>query len=836
MLYPENFENKIGFDKIRDMLNGGCLSNLGRLRVEKIRFSSKYSFIETLVNQVDEFKQIMLMEDDFPLNHFIDLTPAFKKIRIEGTYFLPEELFDLKRSLETIKAILKFFKSRPARPAGGKEEEKYPFLQKLADNVKLYPFIFDRIDAIITKQGKIKDNASPELNNIRKNIRDKESTVSKRLHSILKDAQNNGLVDKDVTLSIRDGRATIPVDASNKRKIKGLILDESATGKTAYIEPAEIVELNNDIRELYYAERREIVKILVLFTDDIRPYIDDLLHAYDYMGMIDFIRSKALLANKLNGVKPIFYDKPMVEWKKAVHPLLYLSFKEEARTVVPLDIKLNKDNQRILLISGPNAGGKSVCLQTVGLLQYMFQCGLLVPMNENSEIGLFQNLFINIGDDQSIENDLSTYSSYLLNMKNFLKSANNNTLILIDEFGSGTEPMLGGAIAEAILDNLNQKKVQGVITTHYTSLKHFASSTHGIENGAMLFDTAKIQPLFRLSIGEPGSSFAFEIARKIGLPESILKNATEKIGKDHIDFDKNLKDILRDKRYWETKRDSVRRSEKRLEEQIAKYTLELESSKKSQKEIIKKAKVEAEALLSGVNKQIENTIREIKESQAEKEKTKLARKKISDFKEKINEINSEEEARINRKIEKLKRRDKQGDKKTEKQLTEKVESKKQADSNSYEKGDKVSLFGQDSVGEVLDVNKDSIMVAFGNMITTLDKKRLEKISEKKYKQISKKAYGSNQNSSYDFGERRLKFKPEIDVRGKRAAEALQIVNDFIDEAIVINMSNVKILHGKGDGILRQLIRQYLETVNVIKSYHDESVQFGGSGITIVEFE
>ena len=829
MLYPDNFENKIGFDKIRDMLKGGCLSNLGRMRVDKIRFSSKYSFIETLVNQVDEFKTIMMLEDDFPLSHFIDLTPALKKIKIEGAYFLAEELFDLKRSLETIRAILNFFKAK-------REEDKYPYLQKLAVNVKLYPYIFERIDSIINKHGKIKDNASSELSIIRKDIYNKESAVSKRLHSILKEAQSSGLVDKDVSLSIRDGRATIPVDASNKRKIKGLILDESATGKTAYIEPAEIVELNNDIKELYYAERREIVKILTLFADDIRPYIDDLFWAYEYMGTIDFIRSKGLLANKINGVKPIFQNKPKVDWTKAVHPLLFLTFKEEARTVVPLDVKLNDDNQRILLISGPNAGGKSVCLQTVGLLQYMFQCGLLVPMNENSEIGLFQNLFINIGDDQSIENDLSTYSSYLLNMKNFLKSANDRTLILIDEFGSGTEPMLGGAIAESILDSLNQKKAQGVITTHYTSLKHFASSTHGIENGAMLFDTAKIQPLFRLSIGEPGSSFAFEIARKIGLPEDILKSATDKIGKDHIDFDKNLKDILRDKRYWETKRDSVRKSERKLEEQIARYTTELESAKKMQKDIIQKAKVEAEALLSGVNKQIENTIREIKESQAEKEKTKIARKKISDFKEKLNEIDSEEVARINRKIDKLKNREKQGKKKKDSQIEEKLDEKKVSDVNSYEKGDKVQLYGQDSVGEVLDVNANSIMVAFGNMITTIDKKRLEKISEKKYNKIAGVKSGSGQKSSWDFGERRLKFKPEIDVRGKRAEEALQIVNDFVDEAIVINMSTIKILHGKGDGILRQLIRQYLETVDVIKSYHDESIQFGGSGITIVEFE
>jgi DNA mismatch repair protein MutS2 len=827
VLYPDNFEQKIGFDKIRDMLKGGCLSNLGRMRVDKIRFSSKYSFIETLVNQVDEFKQIMMMEDDFPLGHFIDVTPALKKIKIDGAYLLAEELFNLKRSLETIKAILNFFKTK-------KEEDKYPYLQKLSVNVKLYPFIFDRINSIITSQGKIKDNASPELNNIRKDIQTKESTVSKRLHSILKEAQKSGLVDKDVSLSVRDGRSTIPVDASNKRKIKGLILDESATGKTAYIEPTEIVELNNDIRELYYAERREIVKILVLFADDIRPYVDDLFWAYEYMGTIDFIRSKALLANKIKGIKPIFLNKPMVDWNRAIHPLLFLTFKEESRSVVPLDIKLNNDNQRILLISGPNAGGKSVCLQTVGLLQYMFQCGLLVPMNENSEIGLFQNLFLNIGDDQSIENDLSTYSSYLLNMKNFLKSANDQTLILIDEFGSGTEPMLGGAIAEAILDNLNQKKTQGVITTHYTSLKHFASSSHGIENGAMLFDTAKIQPLFRLSIGEPGSSFAFEIARKIGLPEEILKSATEKVGKDHIDFDKNLKDILRDKRYWETKRDSVRRSEKKLEEQIVHYTAELESAKKMQKDIVQKAKEEAEALLSGVNKQIENTIREIKESQAEKEKTKIARKKISDFKEKLIETDSEEEARIDRKIERLKNREKHG--KNKNSEVEKESEKKIVSENSYEKGDKVRLFGQDSVGEVLDVNENSIMVAFGNMITTLDKKRLEKISEKNYKKLAGIKSGSSQKSSWDFGERRLQFKPEIDVRGKRAEETLQIVNDFIDEAIVINMGSVKILHGKGDGILRQLIRQYLETVDVVRSFHDESIQFGGSGITIVEFE
>jgi DNA mismatch repair protein MutS2 len=824
VLYPNNFEHKIGFDKIREMLKGGCLSNLGWQKVDKMRFSSSFGFIETLTGQVGEFKQIMMMEADFPLNHFFDVTDSLRKIKVEGTYFLPEQLFDLKRSLETIKALLTFFKAR-------KEDNLYPYLQALTENVKLYPYVFDRIDSIINKQGKIKDNASPELAQIRRSISEKESQVSKRLHAILKNAQKEGFVGDDVTLAIRDGRAVIPVDATHKRKIKGLILDESTTGKTAFIEPSEIVELNNDIKELGYEERREIIKILTVFANDIRPYVDDLLLAYDYMGTIDFIRSKALLATKLNGVKPIFNDHPMVQWKDAIHPLLYLTFKADGKKVVPLTITLNNENQRILLISGPNAGGKSVCLQTVGLLQYMFQCGLLVPMNENSEMGIFENLFLNIGDDQSIENDLSTYSSHLLNMKNFIRNANNQTLVLIDEFGSGTEPMLGGAIAEAILDQLNLNKVFGVITTHYTSLKHFASSTFGIENGAMLFDTDKIQPLFKLSIGEPGSSFAFEIARKIGLPEEILQKATAKIGKDHIDFDKNLKDIIRDKRYWETKRESIRKSEKTLEELIAKYNQEIELAEKSKKEILSKTKAEAQLLLADVNKKIENAIFEIRESQAEKERTKIIRKKLDEFKEEVNSIDADEEAKINRKIEKLEQREKYGKPKLVKKPKNIVEKKPE----KLEKGDKVRLFGQNSTGEVLDVNGDSIMVAFGNMITTLNFKKLEKISEKEYKKLNQNT-GSQSSQSWDFGEKRLNFKPEIDVRGKRADEALQMVRDFIDEAIVISIGSVRILHGKGDGILRQLIRQYLGSINVIKSYHDESVQFGGSGITVVEFD
>nr|MDA3780291.1 endonuclease MutS2 [Bacteroidales bacterium] len=642
MLYPESFEKKIGFDKIREMIKGNCLCNLGKHKVDKIRFSNSHKFIDNLISQVEEFRQIILMEDNFPLNHFFDTTESLKRISVIGTFLQVEELFNIRRSLETIKAIVKFFKAR-------REEEKYPYLQKLVSGVSIHPFILNRIDQIITGKGRIKDNASSELQNIRREIRLKERSINKQLQSILKSAQKDGYVPLDVSLAIREGRSVIPIDSSDKRKIKGIVVDESSTGKTSYVEPAEIVELNNILKELAYSERREIVKILTDFSDDIRPYIDDLLYSYKFLGTIDFIRAKAKVAIKLNAVKPIFNQKATLNWQEAVHPLLYLSFKKENRLVVPLKIWLNSSNQRILLISGPNAGGKSVCLQTVGMLQYMFQCGLLVPMSENSEMGLFDNLFIDIGDDQSIENDLSTYSSHLYNMKYFVKNANKNTLLLIDEFGTGTEPMLGGSIAEAILDTLNKNNTKGVITTHYTNLKHFASSEDGIENGAMLFDTDKINPLFKLSIGEPGSSFAFEIARKIGLPEDILKSATEKIGKEHIDFDKNLKDIIRDKRYWATKRDKIRKEEKKLDILVENYENEIDSANKTRKEIIKKAKEEANDLLLGANKKIENTIKSIRENQANKEKTKSLRKELELEKNKFKNLEKIDDEKIRRK-------------------------------------------------------------------------------------------------------------------------------------------------------------------------------------------
>ena len=824
VLYPKKFEEKVGFDRIREKLKTGCLSELGRQKVDNIRFSSNSKFLDILLSQVKEFKDVMTLEEDFPLHHVIDAREAIRKIKVIGTWLLPEEVFDIKRSMETIKAVLHFFKKK-------EEEEKYPYLNRLSQGVKLYPYLFKRMDQIITNQGRIKDNASDDLKTIRREIRTREGNVSKRINAILKQAQSNGIVEKDVSLAIREGRAVIPVDASKKRKIKGFILDESATGKTAYIEPIEIVEINNELKELGYAEDREIVKILTQLADDFRPYADDILDAFDYLGTLDLIRSKARFAQTIGAEKPAFYHKTVLRWYGARHPLLYLALKKEEREVVPLDIALNHNDQRILLISGPNAGGKSVCLQTVGLIQYMLQCGLLVPVKENSEMGVFQKIFINIGDDQSIDNDLSTYSSHLMAMKEFVKHADKRSLVLIDEFGAGTEPTLGGAIAESILQELNEKATMGVITTHYSNLKHYSSSVKGIQNAAMLFDTEKMNPLFKLSIGEPGSSFAFEIARKIGMPESILKAASSRIGKEHIDFDKNLKDIIRDKRYWERKRESSRIAEKNLQKMIEEYSQELEDAKKLRKETLKKAKSEAEDMLAEVNKKIENTIRAIKESQAEKEATKAARKELEAYKQKVLDQEKEDE-KIQRKMEKLRARSKKVGTKKEKQQP--VAQKKQP-TKVLEAGDKVKMANQDVPGEVLEVNGKRIMVAFGNIITTVSSDKLEQIDEKEYEK-EVQAGGTGSGAYWDFQEKTTSFHPEIDVRGKRANEALDTVRDFIESAIVVNASQVRILHGKGDGILRQLIREYLSSVDLVRRYHDEHVQFGGSGITVVEFD
>lgn len=824
-IYPEHFEEKIGFDRIREMLRNKCISNMGIEWVDDMLFQDEFEAVTKQLGEVTEFVRIISEMDNFPATHFYDLRPALQKIKLEGRFLEPSELFDLKRSLEAVRAIVQFFKKQ--------EEEVFPLLKKKTERVQVFPYIYDRIDAIINKFGKIRDNASSELAQIRKSILSLQSNMSKRLHAILKQARKDGLVEEDASVSIRDGRAVIPVSASNKRKIQGIVYDESGSGKTSYVEPNEIVEMNNEIRELEYAERREVVRILTDFSNDIRPYLEDLFYSYEFLGEIDFIRAKGLLAVEFDAIRPEIENNTIVQWQQAVHPLLQKALKKENRKIVPLDIQLDTQNH-ILLISGPNAGGKSVCLKTVGLLQYMLQCGLLIPLQEGSKTGIFSRLFIDIGDEQSLENDLSTYSSHLMNMKYFVKNCNEKTLILIDEFGSGTEPMLGGAIAESILGELNRLHTFGVITTHYTNLKHFASATEGIVNGAMLYDSQHMNPLFKLEIGKPGSSFAFEIARKIGLPEEILETATNKVGKKHIDFDRNLRKINRDKRYWETKRQKIRKVEKILDDTAASYEEELKETQKQRKEILKKAREEADAMLANVNKRIENTIQEIKKAQADKEKTKQAREKLGKLKEEVSKKPDEVDSKIAAKMEKLRRREEKRNQHRPEESKKKVPKKQLEKHAELKPGDKVKIKGQDTAGELIEINEKNAVVAFGQMITTLPRKQVEKISNNEAKKLERgQKTSSSSRLTQNLSERRLSFKPEIDIRGQRTEEAIQKIQEFIDGAIMFEFSQLRILHGKGAGILKETIRNYLRSEPMVRSFKDEHVDFGGAGITVV---
>jgi len=823
MIYPDNFESKIGFDRIRSLLKERCLSPMGVEKADTMRFSDNFRIITEHLSATYEFQQILIFEENFPSDNYYGFSDCLNKIRIEGTFPEVREIFDLKRSLETIKSILSFFRSR--------DEAKYPILKKMCGPVKTYPFVLDSIDRIIDKHGNIKDNASSRLREIRSEITSKTSQASRRLNAILKQAQSEGIVDSDTTVSVRNGRGVIPVSAFDKRRLKGLIHDQSSSGKTVFIEPEEVVEINNDLVELEYEEKREIVKILTLFADNIRPYIDELLESNAFLGEIDFLRAKALFGNRFQSVMPVLSEKPFISWNRAVHTLLSLTFEKiPGRKVVPLDIQLDEKN-RILLISGPNAGGKSVCLKTVGLLQYMLQCGLTIPVGENSESGIFKDILIDIGDEQSIENDLSTYSSHLINMKYFLKNSSERSLILIDEFGTGTEPMLGGSIAEAILGELNRKKVYGVLTTHYTNLKHFASLTEGIVNGAMSFDNHLMQPLFQLFIGKPGSSFAFEIARKIGLPEEILNEASGKAGVKNINYDRHLKDIARDKRYWETKRQDIRQHEKRLEELIGEYEKELAGAKSLRKEIISRAKDEAQNLLKESNRIIENTIRQIKESQAEKEKTKNIRHQLEEYKTSVVEEIIPAESEAEKKISDLHHRAKKFKPKEETGISPELPGMEKP----LKIGDAVRMIDTQAAGEVIEIKENMIQVETGNIRFVVSSDKVERISRSELRK-SFKSGQTYREADPATRERKLNFKPEIDIRGVRGEEAIRQVQDLIDNALMVQHRNLRILHGKGNGILRQLVRQYLATVDIVKSFRDEHVDMGGSGITVVEMD
>ena len=786
-----------------------------------MQFQTSFDTIDRLLHETEEFTHILQTEDNFPADYFFDIRSSLQRIRIEGTFLDETELFNLRRSLETIRHIVGFFINE--------EESPYPHLQALAGNVVVFPQLLSRIDQIIDKFGHVKDNASTELSQIRRELNRTLSSISRSLNMILRNAQSEGIVDKEVSPTLREGRLVIPVIPAYKRRIKGIVHDESASGKTVYIEPAEVVEANNRIRELEGEERREIIRILTLFTDELRPHLAEIAHSYEFLADIDFIRAKALFAIEINALLPHFENCRQIEWYHAIHPLLFLSLKKQNKQVVPLDIALTPQ-QRILLISGPNAGGKSVCLKTTGLLQYMLQCGLLIPVYENSHTGIFDHIFIDIGDEQSIENDLSTYSSHLTNMKFFVKNCNESSLLLIDEFGGGTEPQIGGAIAEVLLDRFNRKKAFGVITTHYQNLKQFAEDTQGIVNGAMLYDRHMMQPLFKLSIGNPGSSFAIEIARKIGLPEDVIADASEKVGSDYIDMDKYLQDIVRDKRYWENKRQNIRHREKQLEEITQRYADNLQEIEKERKRILKEAKQKAEQLIAESNARIENTIRTIKEAEAEKEKTKMARQELHSFKKGLQK-NDENDDTISRKIAKIKAKEEK-----------KNHSKKEADAETSKTttisvGDAVCLKGQTTVGEISAIQGNKATVIFGHIKSSVHIERLEKVSRNRLKREQAiKATFVSEDTTNSMREKSLHFHREIDIRGFRADEALQALVYFIDDAIQVGAEQVRILHGTGTGALRQTVREYLKGVTGIRSFHDEHVQFGGAGITVVELE
>lgn len=858
MTYPNNFEEKIGFAEIRSLLRQHCLGVLGKEEVDAMTFATDAPTINEWQQQTRELRRLTTEEGGLPMQYFFDVRKAVARLRLEGTHMEEDELFDLRRSLETITAIVDILNTGyddsdvtaetedKATTEQKASNAKYPHLCRLTEGVDTFPQLTQRIDQILDKYGHIKDTASTELSRIRSELAHTEGSISRTLNAILRSAQSDGLVEKDVAPTMRDGRLVIPVAPSLKRKIRGIVHDESASGKTVFIEPAEVVEANNHIRELEAEERREVIRILTDFAKQVRPHVPQLLASYHFLAVIDFIHAKAELAEALQAYEPTILDYPHIDWISARHPLLLLSLNKQGKKTVPLDIMLTAE-KRILIISGPNAGGKSVCLKTVGLLQYMVQCGLPIPIGERSKMGVFNNIMIDIGDEQSIEDDLSTYSSHLANMKKMIKQADSHTLLLIDEFGSGTEPQIGGAIAEAVLKQFCHHETYGVITTHYQNLKHFADNNESVVNGAMLYDRHEMRPLFQLSIGRPGSSFAIEIARKTGLPEEVINDAAQIVGSDYIQSDKYLQDIVRDKRYWEGKRQTIHQHEKTLEQRIAHYEEEINSLEQSRKDILRHAKEQAEEILSESNKRIENAIRTIRETQAEKEATKQAREELEEFKADIKEIDAKaNDELIAKKIRQLQERKERKEKRkreksASKELRGKSESqqadqKKKAQSTTFEIGDTVRIKGLSTVGTVESTDGKTATIIFGDMRTKMRTERLEHAAKPKPQESRTFVDTMGRNTRATIDDRKKNFHQDIDVRGMRGDEALNAVTNFIDDAILVGMPRVRILHGTGTGILRQLIRQYLATVPAVASFHDEHVQFGGAGITVVDLE
>ena len=827
MIYPANFEQKIGFDRLREQVAARCTMRGARELLAAQTFCPQRPEVERRLGLADEMRRILGMEQGFPDDDFVDLDGIAAKIRIEGTFLDVEEVVALRRALAAAGAVALFIL--------GRGEGLYPFLRERSLRVEALPEIVRAIDAILDRFGQVRDDASPELLRVRRAIREREGQAAKRLQQVLARAKGAGVVDAEAVISIRDGRAVIPVAAANKRKLQGFIHDESATGKTFYVEPVEVVEINNELKELEYAERREVVRILTAFTDRVRPDAERIAGAGDYLAEIDMIRAKARWAGDNGCVKPILSTDDRLVLRRARHPLLAQTLRAQGREIVPLDLELDR-KRRILVISGPNAGGKSVCLKTTGIVQYMFQCGFLVPASENSELPLFEGLFIDIGDEQSIDDDLSTYSSHLRNMKELLAMASGRTLALIDEFGSGTEPTIGGAIAEAILERLLEKGCYGVITTHYANIKYFASGTEGIANGAMLFDVQQIKPLFRLETGKPGSSFAIEIARKIGLPEQIIRSAGEKAGSDHVNIEKQLREIARDRRYWEQKRDRIRLTDRKVEELERSYAEQLARIRAERTEIIRAARQEAQELVAEANRQIENTIRTIREAQAERDLTRMARQELDDFRQAVEQADDRADERAERVAREMER--------VERRLQRRAEKKKEPTAEPAATpaeqprqivvGSKVRIAGQEVPGVVQSIKGRRAQVAFGQILTTVDLALLTAVSNNEYREATR-PQTARTVVAVDISERRLRFRDHIDVRGMRASEAVEAVQSFIDDALMVGVGSVTILHGKGTGALKEEIRRYLRTVPDIAGVADEHADRGGAGITVVTF-
>jgi len=800
MIYPSDFENKIGFKAIREHLNELCISDMGKEFVGKMCYCTDVDEIHTYLRLIQDFETLMQDGVPFPVRDYNDLRDEFKHLAIDGTVISLESMFALKPTLSALFYVFKFFKSEAS--------DKVPYLKALAEGISIDNHIFTEINRLIDDKGEIPDNASAELAEIRRNIRRKQSSIDHRMHKILIEAKNSGWTDSTAEMTIRDGRPVIPVRAADKRELRGFIHDESATGQTVYIEPAEIFETNNEIKELEYAERREINKILLAFTKILRPEIPNLIMAWRLLGLLDFIRAKALLAHEFNCVIPEVVDEPMFDWIEARHPLLEMKLKGQGKQITPLDLKLCKNN-RILVISGPNAGGKSVCLKTIGLIQYMLQCGLAIPVKIDSKCGVFHDMFIDIGDEQSLENDLSTYSSHLINMKELLEHGNERTLFLIDEFGTGTEPQLGGAIAEAILLKMNEKKSFGVVTTHYANLKLLADNHPGIVNGAMLFDTRYLQPLYVMMIGKPGSSFAFEIAKKIGFPHEILDSAAEISGREHLDFDQQLQQLEIEKKEVRKKEYELKVADKLLDEVVTKYKTQLADIEKNRKTLLREASKEAQEIIDRANAQIEKTIREIKEAQAEKNRTKELREELKEMKNNL----ADEEKNLSKQL--------------------KAEEKEEIANADLKVGDMVCINELEVVGELLAITDTDVTIQFGDvrLRTTADK--LRKISRSQARKAQQNPSYLRKSIMNDINEKAQHFNLTLDVRGQRGEEAVDNVAKYIDEANLLSIKEVSILHGKGNGILRKLIREYLSKQQCVLSFNDASLETGGAGITRV---